>query len=407
MIYAIIGLGVAGITAAKTLRNLDKDSEIHIFTNEATLYYPRPKLFDVIAGDVKARDLYFYDSSWYEENKINLHLGWGVRKINKKEHTMLLEYGAMFRYDKLLIANGCSPFVPQIKGARTLGVFTLRTLDDAFKIRRHSLMIGNNKPVTIIGGGLLGLEASHSFRKNKLIPTVIENSTYLIPKQIDKEGGDILKGIFENMGIHIKLDSKTEEFTGENNVDKVVLGNGEKINTEMVLLSTGVRPNVDLLERSGLAFGKGALVNEYMQIDEDIFAAGDIAEFGGRVYGIIPPAIDQATIAAKNMVKESSVKYQGSVPQNTLKIAGLDFTSIGLVNCDESDPKFEVFRAKLPLEGKYRKVVLQNGKIAGIILLGIKGEGVHATKLVSKSIDASMFKDKLSDINFSLKDIPL
>lgn len=407
MIYAIIGLGVAGITAAKTIRSLDENGEIHVFSEEPTLYYPRPKLFDVIAGEVKAKDLYFYGSEWYNEKRINLHLGWGVRKIDKDAHTLLLEYGGTFKYDKLLIANGSEPFVPPIEGIRTEGVFTLRTLADAFSIRRHSALIGNNSPVVVIGGGLLGLEAAHSFRSNKLRPTVLQDGPHLLPRQIDKEGADILKGIFENMGIHIKVDSKTTEIAGRGRAEKVILENGEKLDAEMVLVSTGIKPRVDLLDRSGFEYKRGVQVNEYLQIDEDIYAAGDIAEYQGRVYGIIPPAIDQGMVAAANMVKADSRKYAGSVPQHTLKVAGIDFTSIGIVNCDEVNPTYKAIRAKSPLEGKYRKVVLENGKIVGIVLLGIKGEGVHAVKLVNNRVDASSYIDKLADLSFSLKNIPV
>jgi len=407
MRYVIIGLGVAGITASKTLRNLDRESEIHIFTDETSLYYPRPKLFDVIAGDIKARDLYYYDSSWYEENNINLHLGFGIRKVDFKKHSLLLEYGGEFKYDRLLLANGASSFVPEIKGLRADGVFTLRKLDDAFKIRRHSFLIGNGSSVAIVGGGVLGLEASHSFKINKLQPIVIEKSPFLLPKQLDKEGADILKGIFENWGIRIKTDSVTAEVIGDPKVKKLILDNGEVIPVDMVLVSSGVRSNIDLLERSGLPFSKGAIVDEHMQVSEDIYAAGDIAEFSGKTYGIIPPAIEQATIAAKNMFKESSTSYNGSVPTNTLKVAGLDFTSVGNINYDESDPQVEMFRAKEPLQGKYRKVILKNNKIVGIIILGIKGEAVQANKLVQKEFDASAYKDKLRNLSFSLKEIKI
>ncbi len=223
MKYVIIGLGVSGLTAAKTIRKLDENGEIYIYTDETSLYYPRPKLFDVIYQKVSARDIYYYDSFWYAENRIKLHLGAGVRKINPKGHTILLEDGGTVKYDKLLIANGAISFVPPIKGVHTEGIFTLRNLDDAFKIKKHSLQIGNSKPVVVIGGGVLGLEAAHSFRMNKLRPTVIEASSYLLPRQLDKDGADILKGIFENWGIEIKTDAKTAEFVGENTVQEVIL----------------------------------------------------------------------------------------------------------------------------------------------------------------------------------------
>ncbi|BAL81008.1 NAD(P)/FAD-dependent oxidoreductase [Caldisericum exile] len=402
MIYAIIGLGVAGITAAKTIRQLDPKGEIHIFSEEQTLYYPRPKLFEVIREEIKARDLYFYDSMWYEERDLKLHLGVKVRKIDPKEHLLLLDMGGSVAYDKLLIANGASCFVPQIEGVYNEGVFTLRNLNDAFKIRRHSFIIGNGKPVVVIGGGVLGLEAAYSFLKNKLKPVVIEGGPYLLPRQLDEEGAKILKGILMSWGIGILENAKTERIIGNGNVEKVILADGTVVPAEMVLLSTGVKPNTSLLELSNLPFNRGALVNSYMQVSEDIFAAGDIAEFNGIVYGIIPPAIEQATIAATNMVKDGSIEYKGSVPSNTLKVVGLDLTSVGLVNPKEEG--FEVIRASDESSGKYRKIVLKDNKVVGVIILGIKEANI-ATKLVSKQVDVTQYKNKLSDINFSLKEI--
>ncbi len=405
MKYVIIGLGISGLTAAKTIRSLDPDGEIHIYTDEETLFYPRPKLFDLIYESLSARDIYYYDSFWYDTNRIKLHLGTGIRKIDSKEHKLLTEDGGTVNYGRLLIANGANCFVPDFEGAYTPGVFTLRNLSDAFKIRRHSRLIGNNKPVIVIGGGLLGLEAAHSFMKNKLRPTVIEYNSYLLAKQLDKEGADILRGIFENWGIEIKTDSKTEKIAGEKNVNKVVLSNGTMIPTEMVLISSGVRSNVDLLERSQLPYKRGALVNDNLMVAEDIFAAGDIAEYNGNVYGIIPPAIEQATIAAKNMVNYASAVYHGSVPTNTLKIAGFDFTSVGMINPKEEDRQFEIIKAKAPIEGKYRKIVLKDGKVQGVIVLGLKGEAVAANKLVNSHTDVSPYKERLRDVTFSLKKI--
>ncbi|NCQ53261.1 MAG: FAD-dependent oxidoreductase, partial [Caldiserica bacterium] len=268
--YVIVGLGIAGLTAAKTIRSLDPEGEISIYTDEQTLFYPKPKLFDLIYETFSAKDIYYYDSFWYDTNRIRLHLGTGIRKIDSIEHKLLTEDGGTVNYDSLLIANGASCFVPSFEGAYTPGVFTLRNLSDAFAIRRHSRLIGNHKPVVVIGGGVLGLEAAHSFMKNKLRPTVIELNSYLLPSQIDKEGADILRGIFENWGIEIKTDSSTERITGEKNVDKVILSNGTMLPAEMVLISSGVRSNVDLLERSKLPYKKGALVDDNLTVTEDV-----------------------------------------------------------------------------------------------------------------------------------------
>jgi len=402
MIYAIIGLGIAGVTAAKVIRQLDPNGEIHIFSEEPTLYYPRPKLFEVIREEIKARDLYFYDSLWYEERDIKLHLGQKIRKIDAKEHLLLTDLGGTFAYDKLLIANGASSFIPPFEGVYKEGVFTLRNLNDAFKIRRHSFIIGNGKPVAVIGGGVLGLEAAYSFMKNRLKPIVIEGAPYLLPRQLDLEGAKILKGILLSWGIGIVENAKVQRLEGKNQVEKVILEDGTVIPTEMVLLSTGVRPNTNLLELSNLPFNKGAIVDSHMVVAEDIFAAGDVAEFNGVIYGIIPPAIEQATIAANNMVKFGSAEYKGSIPSNTLKVVGLDLTSVGLINPKEEG--YEEIRASDEAGKKYRKVVLKDNKVVGIIILGIKEANI-ATKLVNTHKDVSQYKEKLKDINFSLKEI--
>lgn len=401
-VYAIIGLGVTGVTAAKIIRELDPTGEIHIFSEETTLYYPRPKLFEVIREEVKARDLYFYDSIWYEERNIKLHLGTKIRKIDKKEHLLLTDLGGTFAYDKLLIANGASSFKPPIDGVYKEGVFTLRNLNDAFKIKRHSFLIGNGKPVVVIGGGVLGLEAAYSFMKNKLKPVVLEGRSYLLPAQLDEDGAKILKKILTNWGIGIMENAAVERIEGADVVNRVLLKDGTVLPAEMVLLSTGVIPNSNLLELSNLPFKRGAIVNSYMMVDEDIFAAGDVAEFNGTIYGIIPPAIEQATIAAKNMVNLGSAEYKGSTRSNTLKVVGLDLTSVGLVNPKEDG--YEEIRASDEAQNKYRKVVLKNNKVVGVIILGIK-EATIANKLVTNNVDVSAYKDKLKDINFSLKEI--
>jgi nitrite reductase (NADH) large subunit len=406
MKYVILGLGVAGVTAAKTIRQLDKEGEIELFTDEMVYYYARPKLFDIIHKRLSYREIYFYGPDWYIKNNLKLHFGVKAEKIDAKQHTVTFNDGITTKYDKLLIANGAHAFVPPIKGVEKQGVFTLRTLKDAFDIRDYSMYIGNGSFVTVIGGGVLGLEAAHSFKLNKLNPTVIEFAPHLLPRQLDKEGADILKGIFENAGIKIKTSSKTEAFDGKNAVEKVILGNGEILPSRMVLLSTGVRSNIDILKNSDLPFNRGALVDDYLRLQdaEDIYAAGDIAEYKGRVYGIIPPALEQATVAGKNMVEEGSAEYHGSIMSNTLKVAGVDLTSVGTIDPEDKE-QYEEIRASAPLEGKYRKIVLKDGKAVGGISLGMKGESIPLTKLVKLGKDLSSYKTKLADINFSLKEI--
>ena len=408
MKYVIIGLGISGVTAAKTIRSLDKEAEIEIFSDEMSYYYPRPKLFKLLSKKMSARDIYFYEPSWYIKNNFALRLGINVDRVDTKAHKIYLNDGGSVGYDKLLIANGAHSFVPPIPGNELQGVYTLRNLKDAMGIKEYSEFLENGSNVAVIGGGVLGLEMAHSLKLNNLNPTVIEYGPYLLPRQLDEEGAEILRTKFEKEGIRIRVNTKTESIDGKNSVDSVSVSGGEKIPAKMVILSTGVRSNIELAKKSNFSVNRGIVVDDFLHItdESDVFAAGDIAEHNGKVYGIIPPALEQATIAAKNMVKDFSAQYKGSIPNNTLKVVGMELTSIGEINPQEITTEYTILKAKSESEGKYRKVVLKNNKVVGIILLGFTGgESVYASKLVRDQKDLSNHFKELEDISFSLKSI--
>ncbi len=404
MKYLIVGLGISGVTAAKTIRSLDKDAEIEIIGDEPVHYYPRPKLFKIIEGKINERDIYFYPPSWYLKNNFILRLGINAKKIDTASDTLLLSDGGTVKFDKLLIATGAHSFVPPIPGKELRGVFTLRTLKDAIDIREYANFIGQGSEVAVIGGGVLGLEMAHSLKENGLRPTVIEFGPYLLPRQLDAKGGGVLQKKFESEGVNIKVNAKTENIEGKNEANGVRLAGGETVPAKMVLISTGVRSNTELAKNSGLPVNRGILVDNYLRVEEkeNIFAAGDVAEHNGRVYGIIPPSLEQAIAAGKNMVSPESIEYRGSIPSNTLKVVGLELASMGDINPPEDEKDYTIVRAEGV--GRYRKVVLKNGKLVGIILLGLDGkETIYATKLLKSGADLSNFTEKLRDINFSLK----
>ncbi len=404
MKYLIVGLGISGVTAAKTIRSLDKDAEIEIIGDEPVHYYPRPKLFKIIEGKINERDIYFYPPSWYLKNNFILRLGINAKKIDTASDTLLLSDGGSVKFNKLLIATGAHSFVPPIPGKELRGVFTLRTLKDAIDIREYANFIGQGSEVAVIGGGVLGLEMAHSLKENGLRPTVIEFGPYLLPRQLDAKGGGVLQKKFESEGVNIKVNAKTENIEGKNEANGVRLAGGETVPAKMVLISTGVRSNTELAKNSGLPVNRGILVDNYLRVEEkeNIFAAGDVAEHNGRVYGIIPPSLEQAIAAGKNMVSPESIEYRGSIPSNTLKVVGLELASMGDINPPEDEKDYTIVRAEGV--GRYRKVVLKNGKLVGIILLGLDGkETIYSTKLLKSGADLSNFTEKLRDINFSLK----
>ncbi len=395
----IIGGGVAGITAARTIRENDLKAKISVYTDEDHLYYPRPRLYEVLSGEVKPQEIYMFSEQWYENKGIKVHLNKKVLSIKTAKKELLLEDRSRVNYDKLLLANGAHPFVPPIKGVEKTGVFTLRSIKDALAIKEYA---EKTRKVIIIGGGLLGLEFAASLRKLDQQVEVVEIFPRLLPRQLDQDGATILKGIVENLGIKIVLGVKTEEFLGEKTVSGVLLSNGRELSSNLVLISAGVRSNTDLAVEAGIKVNKGVVVDQYLQTSvNDVYAAGDIAEFEGRVYGIIPAAMEQAEIAALNMLGKEKHVYEGTIPSNTLKVVGVDLTSMGLVNPEE--PQYEEIKKIDREKGVYKKIVLEQGKIVGAIILGDRKGVTSIKKLMDQKIDVTKYKDFLLEDDFDYR----
>jgi len=401
MHVVIVGSGVAGVTAARTIRENDPKAKISVYTDENRLYYPRPRLFEVLSGEAKPQEIYMFSWQWYEKRGIKVHLNKKVLDIETAKKELLLEDRSRVNYDKLLLANGAHPFVPPIRGVEKTGVFTLRSIKDALTIKEYAK---KTRKVIIIGGGLLGLEFAASLRKLGQQVEVVEIFPRLLPRQLDQDGATILKDRIETRGINIVLGVRTEEILGEKTVSGILLDNGKELSGNLVLVSAGVRSNTDLAVEAGIKVDRGVAVDQYLQTSvNDVYAAGDVAEFEGRVYGIIPAAMEQAKIAAMNMLEKETQAYKGTVPSNTLKIVGIDLTSLGLVNPE--GPRYEEIKKVDREKGVYKKIVLEQGKIVGAIILGDRKGVTSIKKLMDQKIDVTKYKDFLLEDDFDYRKI--
>lgn len=403
MHVAIIGGGVAGVTAARTIRENNPEAKISVYTDENHLYYPRPRLYEVLSGEAGPKEIYMFSEQWYEKKGVKIHLDKKVVGIDTAKKKLQLKDDLKVDYDTLLLANGGHPFVPPIKGVEKTGVFTLRSVKNALAVKEYAK---KTKTTIIIGGGLLGLEFASSLRKLGQQAEVVEVFPRLLPRQLDQDGATILKDRIEAAGTKIVLGVKTEEILGKKTVSGISLDNGEELSGEMVLISAGVRPNKDLAAGAGIKVEKGVVVDQYLQTSvNDVYAAGDVAEFDGRVYGIIPAAVEQAKIAATNLLEKEKQVYEGTTPSNTLKIVGIDLTSMGLVNPEGS--QYEEIKKIDEEKGLYKKIVLQQGRIVGAIILGDKKRVTPIRKLMDQRAEVTKYKDFLLEDNFDYGKIPL
>lgn len=399
MRHVIVGNGVAGVTAAQEFVRSDPAAEVHIFGAEPYPYYRRPLLWEFIAGQLEQDALYFRPAEWYAGRGIHLHLGTQVTSLDPSAHRITLADGSSVQYDRLLLATGSRPSIPACEGTGNEGVFTLRTLDDALAIKAYAQQVST---AVVIGGGLLGLETARALHTAGLDVTVVEFFPYLLPRQLDVEGAQVLQSLLEAQGLRVLTGGTTEAILGNGRATGIRLKDGRLVPGELGLFSTGIRSEVALAQAAGLSVNRGIVVDQRLQTSvEDIFAAGDVAEFEGRVYGIIPPAIEQARVAAAQMVAPGSAAYTGSLPTTTLKIVGAELASLG--ECLAEGDAYTHLRHTNTAAGQYRKVVLRGGRIAGAILLNDKERVRPITQLIEQGTDVSAYAGRLVDDDFDLK----
>jgi nitrite reductase (NADH) large subunit len=395
----IVGNGVAGVTAARIIKEKNPETRVSIYTDESYHYYPRPRLYEVLSGEAKPQEVYMFSEEWYEKKGITVQLNKKALSIDVDRKELVLEGGSRVTYDKLLLANGGHSFVPPMKGVEKTGVFTLRTIKDVLDIKEFAK---KTEKVIVIGGGLLGLEFASSLRKLGQQVTVVELFSRLLPRQLDSDGATILKNRIASRGIDIVLGAKTAEILGKETVSGILLDRGETISGDLVLISAGMRSNTELALEAGIKVNRGVVVDGQLRSSaNDIYAVGDVAEFEGRVYGIIPAALEQAIIAAANMLGEEDNVYAGTVPSNTLKVVDVELTSIGLVNPEE--PRYEEIKKTDKKKGVYKKLVLDKGKIVGAILLGDKKGFTYIKKLIAQGTDITKYKNSILRDNFDYK----
>lgn len=395
----IVGNGVAGVTAARIIKQKNPEAKVSIYTDESHNYYPRPRLYEVLSGEAEPQEVYMFPEKWYKEKGIHVHLSKKAVNINLDKKELVLENKSKVSYDKLLLANGGHSFVPPIKGVEKTGFFTLRSIRDALTIRKFT---EKSKKAIVIGGGLLGLEFAASLRKLGQQVEVVEIFPRLMPRQLDKDGAAILKNRIASRGIEFDLGIKTVEILGRNTVSGILLDSGKEISGELVLCSAGMRPNIQLASEAGIKVNRGVIVDDHLQTRaDDVYAVGDVSEFEGRVYGIIPAALEQAKVAATNLLEEEPMVYKGTIPSNTLDIVGIDLTSMGTVNPE--DNKYEEIKRMDDEKGIYKKLVLDQGRIIGAIILGDKNGITTIKRLMNQQTDITKHKDSILKDDFDYK----
>ncbi|MFZ5965875.1 MAG: NAD(P)/FAD-dependent oxidoreductase [Bacillota bacterium] len=384
----IIGDGVAAITAIKSIREIDKNSEIHLFGEERFYPYNRIRLSKGILSTLEEDKILLQKKEWYEENNVQLYVGQKVISINPDKKTIGIADNNQMNYDKLLISSGAHNFKPPMRGIDKKGVYSLRTLQDAWTITEQ---IKNAQKILVIGGGIQGLETAWALSQMNKKVIITELLPKLMPKQLDERASRILEEAVKSYGVEIMLETQLDEILGTENVEAVKLSTGNTITCDMILYSIGIKPNIEILENTQVKTNIGIIVNNRMETNiRDIYGAGDVAELDGQIYGLWNISIGHGKVAGLNIAGEDS-RYEHIVPVTTLNAFNISLFSMGIV--EEEKATHIVFEEKTE-EKIYNKIFINNNKVIGAIVIGdIKHSPVLKTT-IEKEID-------LDDIDYS------
>lgn len=378
----VVGAGVAGVAAAEAARKACPTCQVVLFSKEDNLPYYRINLTRYLAGEVELDDLPMHPESWYTDRGIRLVRGTGVQRLLTDDLGAELDTGATEICDRLVLAAGAHPFVPPFEGARRDGVTCVRTMDDA----RHVLEAARSGARCVcIGGGILGLETAGALARQKAEVTLLESYGWLLPRQLNRAAGEVLARHLVGLGVKVVHGAQTEEILGDERVTEVRLQSGECVPADLVVIATGVRPNSHLARSAGLDVDKGILVNDQLATSQpNVFAAGDVAEHRGVLYGLWMPSQAQGKIAGMNAAG-LAVEFGGIPRANTVKVVGTGVFSIG--QFEPEDASYEV----IDEEGgeQYSRFVFRDGRIVGAILLGDTGISAAVTSAVESKRDFS------------------
>ena len=372
----VVGNGMAGARTVEEIlaRGGGEQFDITMFGDEPYGNYNRILLSNVLNGTQDAADIFLNPLDWYTENDVTLHAPAKVQHIDRARKEVHSDDGQVTPYDKLLIATGSRPFVPPMEGLETPdgetkhGVFVFRTLDDCHKIAGYATKC---RKAAVIGGGLLGLEAARGLINYGVEVHVIHISGHLMNQQLDPAAGGILRGIMEKMGIHVHTMKATTRVLGEDSVTGLEFKDGTTLDCDMVVISTGIKPNAEIGAACGLTVERAIVTDNQMRSvdDPDVYVVGECAQHRGKVYGLVAPLWEMGTVLADHITgRNLDAAYHGSKIATKLKVMGVELASMGVT--EPQDDRDEVVTFSEPKRGTYKKLIIRDGILVGAMMLG-------------------------------------
>lgn len=393
--YLIAGASHAGLEAVHAIRLVDQESSITIVNRDNQPPYSPTILPYVVSGQSRPEQVVLRSDDYFKRHNITLVSGDQVVGLNTNDNGVTLASGAQWRYQKLLLATGADPIIPPIKGINDVPFHVLRTMNDALGLRENAQRA---KSAVVLGAGLIGMHGAENLKHTGLDVTIVEMADQVLPGYFDAEAAGMIEATFADNGINMSMNSQVVEVATEGNGCRVTLANGDSLQADLLLVATGVKPDLAYLDGSGIEFDNGILVDDQMRTGiADIWAAGDVAQardfFSDKkvMTGILPDAVEQGRTAAMDMAEDSAAKpYPGGVPINTYSFFGRQAISVG--QCMATAGVQEEKAADRNKQS-YRKILLKDNQLQGISCINEEMDAGVMWQLILRKVDLAPVRE--------------
>ncbi len=387
----VVGNGMAGMRTVEELLKLAPDLyDITVFGAEPHGNYNRILLSPVLAGEKTVADIMLNTREWYDENGIELLAGDPVVSIDRPRRVVRSASGREVRYDRLLLATGSKPFIIPVPGHQLEGVIAFRDIQDV-ETMLHAAR--NHRHAVVIGGGLLGLEAANGLLRQGMDVTVVHLADSLMERQLDKPAATLLQGALERKGLRFLLGAQTAEILGTERVTGVRFKDGSEIPADLVVMTAGVRPNIELAAGAGLHCERAIVVDDTLQTyDPRIYAVGECVQHRQATFGLVAPIWDQARVCAAHLAGAGHRRYVQQATATKLKVTGVDLYSAGDFIGAEGSEDLVLRDAR---RGVYKRLVLQDGCLVGAVLYGDVQDGPWYFDMIQRRTPVGALRQRL------------
>ncbi len=372
----VIGNGPVGHNFLEYLVESGKadDYQVTVFGEEPLPAYDRVHLtawFKTQSVD----DINMVHDNFYPKNNFTLHIGNKATQIDRENKIVHSESGLEVSYDKIILATGSFPFVPPVPGHQRDNIFVYRTIADLEKITAAAKTA---KIGTVIGGGLLGLEAAKALMDLELQTHVVEFAPRLMAVQIDDGGGAMLRKKIQDLGVSVHTQKNTQNIgDGDKTFHKMSFADGEVLDTDIIVFSAGIRPRDELARQAKLTMGeRGGVVinNNCLTSDKDIYAIGEVSLWDNKIFGLIAPGNAMAHAVVDHLTGTGTSEFAGADMSTKLKLMGVDVASIG--DAHGNTPNSRSYTYVNDREEVYKKIVVSEDDkyLLGAVLIGDAAE---------------------------------